>query len=62
MFQFILKPGSYNTKNCDGLYILDESKGNVNNKPVYVNHTKGRILVFLKAVGNVFDLIMELIM
>uniref|UniRef100_A0A6A7G002 Titin n=1 Tax=Hirondellea gigas TaxID=1518452 RepID=A0A6A7G002_9CRUS len=49
MFKFTCKPGTDNYASCDGTYELDPGKGEINDKPVYVNSEKR---TFLAAMTN----------
>ena len=43
------KEGGDNYANCDGIYSLEESRGPINKKPIYINKEKDR---FLAATGQ----------
>lgn len=51
------KLGGDNYADCDGTYVLEESKGTLNSKPVYVNWRKHRLLAaFVEDGWGITDL------
>jgi len=51
MLEFVTKPDGNNYADCDGTYTLDESKGTMNGKPVYINDAKRRFLAAYERSG-----------